>query len=336
MKRIAIATLISLAIPLLCLAQQTNKPPVMVTRTFDVLPTITEKIYTAAVEAGWETEQGMVFVTAGEKSSQEHTDWKEFFRGMGVEWPEGSSIRYVPSVGKIVVTNTEKNMRKFEEVIVTLNVMPSQIEIEAQFVEYKLPDIEALAKQGGVTQQALMSLWHEGKAELLYAPKVVTQSGQEAIVKGVKEVIYPTELNLGSTNTMSVSTNSDSHIPGGFETREVGTILKVMPEMTPERWISLTMSPEVVEEPIWKTYKGTFSDKDGKQQQIEIEQPFFYTMSVTTSVSLKNGKTVMAGGGMMNRTNDKMVYCFVTARLVDLEGNPIKTPDSEPLKNEKK
>jgi type II secretory pathway component GspD/PulD (secretin) len=335
MKRIFIITLISLVIPLLCLAQQ----PVMVTRTFDVLPSVNERISAAAQEGGHTIERGAAILSQSEEDMRERerrdwNDWKEFFQTMGVKWPEGSSLKYIPSIGKIVVTNTEENMRKFEEVLSTLNVIPYQVEVEAQFVEYKRADIDALAKQGGVTQPALMNLWQKGQAELLYAPKVVTQSGQEATAKGVIEVIYPTELGFdsdtGSATNANVSTNSGSSAvtPGGFETREVGVILKVMPEVSVEGTvITLQLTPEIVEEPIWKTYKGAFVDKDGKQQQVEIEEPFFFTQSFCTSISVKSGKTIMAGGGMMKQTKDKMVYCFVTAWLVDLEGKPIKTPD---------
>jgi type II secretory pathway component GspD/PulD (secretin) len=356
MKRIAIATLMSLAIPLLCLAQQTNtqssqnhgKQPVMVTRTFDVLPTVNEKIETAASEAGIATaKRDTVFVTAQseedlrEGENRRWNRWKDFFHTMGVEWPEGSSLRYIPSIGigKLVVTNAEENMRKVEEILIALNVLPSQIEIEAQFVEYKFADIAALTKQGGVTQLALMNLWHEGNANLLYAPKVVTQSGQEAIIKNVKEVIYPADILAQSatgSNTNTNVTNSPSTTSGPFWTRDAGLILKVTPEVSMEGTIIyLTISPEIVGEPTWKIYKGIFSDKDGKSQQVEIEEPSFFTQAFTASVSVKNGKTVMAGGGMMNRTNDKMVYCFVTARLVDLEGNPIKSPDSADTDSQK-
>jgi type II secretory pathway component GspD/PulD (secretin) len=333
MKRAVITALISLAIPLLCLAQQTDmqssmnqgKSPVMVTRSFDVLPTLIDKLSTFP-NTGGQTEK---------------LNFRTCFNRMGVEWPEGSSIRYISAIGKLIATNTEDNLRKLEDALGTLNVVPNQIEVEVKFIEYQLSDIEALAKQGGATQQALMNLWRQGKARLIHAPKVVTQSGTEATVKSVKEVIYPTEIFMDSptgsgTNNLNVATNSAAVLPGGFEAREVGVILKVTPEVSTEGFINLTLSPEFVDEPTWKTYKGTVLNKEGKSQQVEIEQPFFFTQCFSTSMTVKNGSTVMASGGMMNRTNDKMVYCFVTARIVDVEGKPIRTSDSadsEPQKS---
>jgi type II secretory pathway component GspD/PulD (secretin) len=337
MKRTVITALISLIIPLLCLAQQTNtpsgsnpgKPPVMVTRSYDVLPTIVDKVGST----------GTLMVVSMVPEPPDHHDLRtEYFREMGVEWPEGSSLKYIAAIGKLVVTNTEENMRKFEEVLSTLNVVPNQIEVEVKFIEYQLSDIEALAKHGGATQEALMSLWQKGQARLIHAPKVVTQCGIEATVKSVKEIIYPSDLSAQSATGAIINanmTNSIASAQRGFTTREVGVILKVLPEVSTEGWINLQFTPVMVEEPTWKTYKANFTDKDGKLQQAEIEEPFFFTRCFTTGISVKNGKTVMAGGGMMNRTNDKMVYCFVTARIVNIEGKPISSPDSADSESQK-
>jgi type II secretory pathway component GspD/PulD (secretin) len=322
MKRTVITALISLAIPLICLAQQTDtqsgvtpgKSPVMVTRTFDVLPSLIEQAAYASMSDG--EPNGLPLKTC--------------FNILGVEWPEGSSIKFISVTGKLIVKNTEENLRKCEVILSTWNVLPYQIEIEVKFIEYQPADIEVLVKQGGATQQALINLWQKGKARLIHAPKVVTVSGERGSAKSVKQVIYPTRLAMASTvgsgtNDMNVMTNSNAVVPSGFETREVGVMLKVTPEVNIEGVINMTISSEVVEEPTWKTYKGTFSGSDGKQQQVEIEEPFFFTQAFSTYVSVKNGETVMPSGGMMNEKNDKMVYCFVTARRLNMEGKPIIT-----------
>jgi hypothetical protein len=68
------------------------EPPNLRVRRFTVLPSIGERI----------TETG--------------TDkWKEFFGQLGVEWPEGSSIKFFPSMGKLVVKNTQENLLVVEE-----------------------------------------------------------------------------------------------------------------------------------------------------------------------------------------------------------------------------
>ena len=42
------------------------------------------------------------------------TDWRNRLADHGVEWPDGSSVAYLPSIGKLVVANTRKNLARVE------------------------------------------------------------------------------------------------------------------------------------------------------------------------------------------------------------------------------
>jgi type II secretory pathway component GspD/PulD (secretin) len=328
MKRVMMIAMMLGIIPMLAVGQEVNKPAAtalkMMMRIYDVLPNVGERDTAQASDVG------------GGGTSER--DWKQYFAEMGVPWPEGSSIKYLPANGKIVVVNTEENLKIFDNVFETLKVVPSQIEIEAQFVEYKRSDIDALAKQGMVNTGSLVELWQKGQAELLGAPKVITQSGQEATVKGVVECIYlslpyaneAVSSGNGTNANPSVASECHAEASGGFqfETREVGAILKVTPEVSTDgNMINLTMSPECTWEPTWKKYTGKMVDKNGKEIAVEMEQPFFRTQTVTTSVSIKDGAKILVGGGMPNARNDKLVYMFVTVRLIDAEGKPLKPRD---------
>lgn len=46
------------------------------------------------------------------KSHSEKT--KQYFMEMGVSWPKGSSLKYVPTIGKLVISNTVKNIDQIE------------------------------------------------------------------------------------------------------------------------------------------------------------------------------------------------------------------------------
>jgi len=46
------------------------------------------------------------------KSHSENT--KQYFMEMGVSWPRGSSLKYVPTIGKLVIANTFKNIDQIE------------------------------------------------------------------------------------------------------------------------------------------------------------------------------------------------------------------------------
>ena len=63
---------------------------------------------------------------------------------MGVQWPEGSSILYIKTIGKLRVKNTYENLAELEKALTELNVDQKLIEIEARFVEVSQQDLNSL------------------------------------------------------------------------------------------------------------------------------------------------------------------------------------------------
>ncbi len=408
-------------------------------RMYDVLPSFVTKSgeLSEALRSSRSDRGGGDFIPMGEPGGgggapSAEQDWKVVFTEMGVEWPQRSSIKYVPTIGKLIVANTAENLTVFEKVLSVLNVIPYQVEIEARFVEVAQTDIDSLGLEwlltdnwelaekktdaglplaarerlvlnanvnsggftkgnrfltksapGGMTladdilsmsavltnpemSVILHALQQRGHTDLLSAPKITTQSGQEASLKVVTEYIYPTEFEtsgIGGGTTVGAGgaavgggTVGAVVTPTAFETREVGVILSVLPEVTPEgQMINLTMSPEVVSEPTWKNYGSTYqSDINGdgvlETQTLNMEQPFFHTRQLNTSMLIYNGATVVMGGmitEVRHDVDDKVPFLgdipifgrlfrsksetsekrnlliFVTARLVDPAGRPL-------------
>jgi general secretion pathway protein D len=394
-------------------------------------------------------------------------DWKVFFEQMGVKWPDGSSISYLATIGKLRVTNTAEQLAVFEQVLEDLNVTPRLIEIEARFVEVAQEDLNSLGFEwllnsdfsfdaggfldnalnmrefsnkpiqltdaggnplyqadgttplmgyapytrpagkagqagyywnGGTLQPGVVGAGQSGTVasrshnanmnaidgvnystgqrylntegnkiagegnrindnfmrvnaflgnadlsmilhmlsqrsdtDLLSAPKVVTKSGQEAIMKVVTEYIYPTEFEVQEIDASGGggSTGSTTSVPvpfmvepQNFEMREVGVILQVVPEVSAEgQMINLMLNPQVVSEPVWKNYgtkipvekqAPTLTDAaaallspaellnimnpEPEYTELPMEQPFFHVRSVQTQLSVYNGATVVMGG----------------------------------------
>lgn len=104
--------------------------------------------------------------------------------------------------------------------------------------------------------------------DLLSAPKVVTKSSQQAVIKVVTEYIYPQDYDVtiessgssgGGWNSGGGSGGTSQILamvePQNFTMREVGVILDVTPEITAEgQLINLELKPQVVDEPIWHDY----------------------------------------------------------------------------------
>ena len=461
----------------------------LISRSYNVLSSVKDRIATAQSEFQTSDKQeegglGGAGLQTVDMNGGSGGNWKKFFENFGVQWPEGSSIGYSESMGKVYVKNTAEQLAIFEEVLEGLNVTPRLIEVEARFVEVSQADLNSLGFEwllnsdfsfdaGGFLDHALNLKEHSnamgkyidangnehkyflpytkpgqlkgipifkdingeqvlqgyrmnngrivdpatfgalagqygvvgarrhnasidaidgnkfstgnrfldtegnpvagenvmndkfmrinaflGNADLsmilhmlsqrsdtdvLSAPKVVTKSGQEAIMKVVTEYIYPTEFEVeisqqsvsGGDNTSSGMTLATVE-PQNFEMREVGVILQVIPEVTPDgQMIDLLLVPQVVSEPTWKNYgmkipyfapsKGNFAGaigdatgldevlapSDVEYMELPMEQPFFSVRSVQTKLSVYNGATVVMGGLITeNRTTieDKVPF----------------------------
>jgi len=120
----------------------------LVTRSFPVLSSFTEKMGSAKEDITTMRASGNGFGGSSRKSDEgeenEERDWKEFFSLLGVKWPEGSSIFYVKTVGRLFVKNTQDNLAEFENVLAQLNQQVTLVEIETRFVEVCQDDLNSL------------------------------------------------------------------------------------------------------------------------------------------------------------------------------------------------
>jgi general secretion pathway protein D len=83
----------------------------------------------------------------GGASASGMEDLKTFFTNAGVPFPPGSSLSYFERARTIYVRNTPSNLEIFERVLATFSVVPSQVEIEAKFIEITQTDLDELGFQ---------------------------------------------------------------------------------------------------------------------------------------------------------------------------------------------
>jgi len=393
----------------------------LLSRKYDVLDAFLERMTSASGDV--KDMQAAGFGGGNKKKNNDdgeenqERDWKAFFEQMGVKWPEGSSIMYIKTLGKLYVRNTRENLAEFEKVLQEMGSQPKLIEIETRFVEVSQEDLNSLGFEwilnsdysldlgkylggalsegtfAGETSSSLgswkyttgpdgervrtwvqsdgnniinpnastagarwssasdynvnrpISVWDEGSeqymkvdnlvnadngqhniginafggsseqqngmrylstsgnhisgssasnndqfmrvnaffgsadlsmilhmlsqrsdTDLLSAPKVVTKSGENAVIKVVTEFIYPQDYDVSlsssgsSGGSSSTSSSSSSPIaivePQNFTMREVGVILDVTPTYSEANGgtIDLELKPQVVDEPTWKNY----------------------------------------------------------------------------------
>ena len=70
---------------------------------------------------------------------------KDFLISQGVTFPQGSSATYLASSSKVLVKNTQANLDLIDSLVeVALSTPPSQVEIEARFLEVKQNNLQEL------------------------------------------------------------------------------------------------------------------------------------------------------------------------------------------------
>lgn len=289
----------------------------IVIRTYDIMPTAICRLQ----------EIGSTLRHDQPDAYEDDDNLKTYFSDLGVSWPTGSSIKFMRAIGKLSVANTEENLQTFERCLAKLNVWPYQIEIELVFLSCDRRQISDLGPDG-VSVASLTALWTNGDAELLAAPRVLTQSGQPTTIKGVTACVYPTDYKVCGTGC-ATNTNSTATAfmvePRDFKTRELGASLKAVSEVSPDgNLIDVSIEPEFVEAPVWEQFGGTFMDADGKTQQTNMPQPQFHLYNGKLTVLATNGNRLLLGGGIPSRDGQRLVYMLLTVRLVSPEGEPLQ------------
>ncbi|RKY37678.1 MAG: hypothetical protein DRP78_00410 [Candidatus Omnitrophota bacterium] len=141
----------------------------------------------------------------------------------------------------------------------------------------------------------LSAIEQDTDSNVLSSPKITTISGQEAVIKIVKEYRYPTKYQIQTYESGSNDNKTMYYatVPDEFKTRDIGIILKVTPNVgANHKTINLTLVPEVSEFDIEKDMYN-YGTEDHPYLQ-----PFFSARSTTASIVVGNSDTVVMGGLM--------------------------------------
>lgn len=193
-------------------------------------------------------------------------------------------------------------------------------------------------------------------AEILSSPKVISKSGEEAIIRMVREEFYPeswTEPELAIINGLFSYTPPN---PEFGEATDIGIRFIVTPTVSPNNYtITLALNPQVLALSGWSTYDipftyPTFGGGQANGNSI-VKMPEISRRDVVTNVRVYDGDTIVLGGmlteqatgnddrfpgtgeipllGILGRVqvtqNFKVnLLIFVTARIVNPDGLPVR------------
>ncbi|MCF6312459.1 MAG: type II and III secretion system protein [Verrucomicrobiales bacterium] len=162
-------------------------------------------------------------------------------------------------------------------------------------------------------QMVIRALDQKKGVDVLSEASVVTRSGDKAVIKQIREFIYPTEYDppeipnsTGNTTFIDVGTGA-TNTPDGFavtpanptafEMRELGKILEVEPTLSADNMtVNLNIVTEVSDFIGFINYGTPIFNGDTLATANRILQPVFEATKETTSVTVWDGQTVAIGG----------------------------------------
>ncbi len=195
--------------------------------------------------------------------------------------------------------------------------------------------------------------------DILSTPRITTMNGQEATIRMIREVYYPSDWSEPETAT---TTGSDSNttissyvssIPEFDDPTEEGIVLRVTPNVDADQYtITLVMTPVIQRFVDWTDYSYDVTVSGSTQSVTNtIKQPVIAARTVETTVSIYDGETIVLGGiikdsvtnvddnipflgrlpfiGRLFQTKStvkekKNLLIFLTCRLVNPDGTPIR------------
>ena len=272
--------------------------------------------------------------TASKETDTQLADiFRGFLQGTALRPGEDFIVRYEPVLGRVMLTTSEEYLPRLRDVVRTMGLAPRQVSITSTWVAYPAATIEkalSAATRPALSQEELMNLYAGPDKKILYAHSVVSLSGVNAVTESVDEIIYPTQFDgsfveiLGFRDQRCTPVNVV--IPGAFETRQVGAILNVTPTIDPDNeTTNLVLLPEIAELVDWQYY-GYHAQPPPDAPVIpgsHMPQPVFRSNNITTTVQLRDGSTLVLSGGRNPKSGDYL-YCYITARLLDTGGKPLR------------
>lgn len=195
--------------------------------------------------------------------------------------------------------------------------------------------------------------------DILSTPRITTLNGQEATIRMVEEVYYPSDWSEAETATTSGENNSTritsfvSSIPEFDDPYELGIVLRVTPHVDADQYtITLNMNPQIQRFAGWTDYSYDVAIA-GRAQPVTniIKQPIIAARTVETTVSVYDGETIVLGGIIKDtiqniddnipilgkipligrffqtkstRKEKTNLLIFLTCRLVNPDGTPIR------------
>ncbi|HUJ72016.1 MAG TPA: hypothetical protein VLZ30_07215 [Verrucomicrobiae bacterium] len=211
---------------------------------------------------------------------------KQAFVDAGVQFPPGSALLFYERTSTIIIRNTPENLEAFDRVLSVLNAIPTQVEIEAKFVEISQNDLDELGFQWSVGQKTFGSFAANGGTPLtVFESGAANPSASELISGGLRGA----NTIQGNAIDSLLAANGFGSVGGVNDT--VATVQGILTNPQLQlviQALSQKKSADVLSAPKVTTISGA-------QAQIRVAQEFIYPTTYTPATVVA-GTTSGTGG----------------------------------------
>ena len=238
----------------------------IITRMYPVQPSILDVIVEKE-EAPDAERSGDFIAMGGSTVSTKRGDVKEFFEKAGVPFPAGTSITYNPAISQLIVANTADNLDTFERILSQLNVIPTQVEIEARFVEVNQDDLEELGLQWILTDDWEIAQAENGYGSMAGTEHVKVNADQDGFTKGNRFFAF-------DNTTLAVSPVSQTTIRNDQQTAMGGILTAASVLTNPELTVILQALSQNGHSDLLSAPRIT--TRSGQNAQIQVVKEIIY------------------------------------------------------------
>jgi len=167
----------------------------------------------------------------------------------------------------------------------------------------------------GQNRFALTAFANDNRVNILSVPRLLVKSGHEANIDIGTEV--PT---ISMTTTSNQTTEGNTHLLQSIQYRKTGIILKIKPTVYSDDRIDLDISQEV-------------SEAQPVAEGAAISSPAIFNRSMNTSLSLRDGGSVVMAG-LMSERNTLSTGGFPVLKDIPVLGNLFKNTTKRNAKTE--
>ena len=197
------------------------------------------------------------------------------------------------------------------------------------------------------------------RGEVLSAPKIIATSGVNATIEFAKQMYFPDTWNEPEVTTSNNTYLYTPPYPDFGDETAVGITFSVTPYVSSNNHtIELTLSPKILDLVGWTEYNYDIIIGNTSSQNAAMKMPELAVREIDTKVKVYDGETIVLGGILedsSSQLDDKYPFLgdfpllgrlfstqahrqvkrnlmvFVTTRIMNLDGVPVKTKNDNGL-----